>query len=248
MSQWQVVLTMVALISTGSLRSQTRALDPVVVLNVDALSLPTLIESPTLLLYSGGLFIRKIRDTVSFERPPHFVSKVLTSAQIESLVPDSDKSALFALDTLYDMNPQAFDQPYFSLQVWRSGQYHHVAVRGNLSQAPPAFVRLFDRLVHFQSPDMHPWLPDSIQIDLRIIDHDCGNPRLVTWPPHLPPPNHLQGRSLVRYFVPVSDLADLEDLLRVHSSSDCRPVVLDGRHWVLSYQYPFPSQDAWADR
>ncbi len=219
---------------------------PVAVLDIQGpYNLPTLYNAPDVVVYDNGLVIYQTADHL--ERGKQFKFVMITPAQVRELLPASQLGALFAGDTVprqdtAGVHPHA---PFYVLDVWRDTLHERVVVHGDLSMGSAAFTDIVRRLSQFRSNQGKPWVPDSIEIELRRVDHKCNPTEPVGWPAALPHPAQLPDTSLVRFMVASTHLNRAKDLLKKHGNWDCTPVLLDGRWWGFAYDFPYPAQTLW---
>src|SRR6185503_13317393 len=161
---------------------------PIAVLDIQgAYSRPGPYNAPDVVVYDNGLVIYETANR-AHEREFKFV--VLTPAQVRELVPPSQLAALFAGDTVprqdtVGVHPHA---PFFVLHVWQDTLHELVVVHGDVSMGSLAFTDVASRLREFRSRRAKAWLPDSIEITLRRVGHECHPTEPVAWPGALPHP------------------------------------------------------------
>jgi len=218
---------------------------PVAVLDIQGgYNRPSLYNAPDVVVYDNGLVIYQ---TTNRAHDKQFKFVVITPAQVRELLPQKQIAALFAGDTLprqdtVGVHPHA---PFFVLHVWRDTLHERVVVHGDLSMGSLAFTDIVSRLSQFRSNRAKPWVPDSIEIELRRVDHECNPTEPVAWPAALPHPVQLADTTIVRFMVASSHLNHAKDLLKKHGNWDCTPVLLDRRWWGFAYDFPYPAQSLW---
>ncbi len=222
------------------------AVRPVAVLAVHGQLNASPYNAPDVVVYNNGLVIYETGGG-SLGRGKQFKSVVITPAQMRELLPTSQLAALFAGDTVprqdtAGVHPHA---PLFVLDVWRDTLHERVVVHGDLSMGSAAFTEIVGRLGHFRSNKGQSWVPDSIEIELRRVDHECNPTEPVAWPAALPHPAQLPDTTIVRFMVASAHLNRAKGLLKKHGNWDCTPVLLDGRWWGLAYYFPYPAQRLW---
>jgi len=222
---------------------------PVAVLDIQgSYNIPTLYNAPDVVVYDNGLVIYQTAD--DFVRGKQFKFVVITPARMRELLPPSQMAALFAGDTVprqdtAGVHPHA---PFVVLDVWRDAVHERVVVHGDLSMGSTAFTDIVGRLSQFRSNQAKAWVPDSIEIELRRVDHECNPTKSVGWPAALPHPVQLADTTVVRFMVASTHLSRANDLLKKHGNWDCTPVLLDGKWWGFAYDFPYPAQRLWLRR
>jgi hypothetical protein len=219
---------------------------PVAVLDIQGqINLPSLYWAPDVVVYSNGLVIYETPGKSLGEK--QFRSVTITAAQMRELLPPDQVIALVEGDTVPRqdtalVHPHA---PFYVLHLWHAGVHRRVVIHGELSMGSASFTQLVERLAGFTSDKARPWVPDSIEIGLRRVDHECNPTTAVPWPAALPRPAQLPDTTVIRFKVASSHLGRVKDLLKKHGTWDCTPVLLEGRWWGFSYDFPYPGQAAW---
>jgi hypothetical protein len=219
---------------------------PAAVLDIQGpYNLPTLYNAPDVVVYDNGLVIYQTANDLAHGKQFKFV--VVTPAQMHELLPPSQLRALFAGDTVprqdtARVHPHA---PLFVLDIWQDTRHERVVIHGDPSMGSTAFSDIVRRLSQFKSSQARAWVPDSIEIELRRIDHACNPTEPVPWPATLPHPVQLADTTVVRFLIASTHLNRAKDLLKKHGNWDCTPVVLNGRSWAFAYDFPYPAQESW---
>jgi hypothetical protein len=216
---------------------------PLAVLGVwGTFNLPTLYYAPAIVVYGNGLVIYQ----TATEPVKQFRSVILSPDEIRTLIPPADVAALVNGDTVPrgDTSRVGSDVQVLVLDLWRDTIHQRVTLRGDTSIGSASFAHIVSRLSHFSSVGAKSWVPDSIEINLRPIARECNPTKPVAWPESLPHPGQLPD-TLVHFFVAAKYLSAVSDLLNKHGNWDCTPVLLGGRWWGLSYDFPYPAQSLW---
>jgi len=209
------------------------------------LNVPTLYYAPDVVVYTNGLVIYQTANDLE-PGGKRFKSVLIGAGEMRELLPPNQVAALFSgdsvlRDTAY-VHPHA---PFFVLDLWRDTLHTRVTVHGDPSMGSGAFAELVKRLSQFSSARAKPWVPDSIEVDLRHVGHECNPTDPVPWPAALPHPAQLADTTTIRFLIASRHLGRVKKLLKRHGNWDCTPVLLDGRWWGFSYDFPYPAQALW---
>jgi hypothetical protein len=246
-----LVIALLQLIGTAASAQQVVAPSPrplAVLYIYGQINGPSLYYAPDVAVYDNGFVIYQVAN--DFRNGRHFKSVTLTNAELNAVIPPNDVSALVSVDsaTPWDtiqVHPHA---PLYVLNVWRGNTHRQFTVHGEPAWGPTGFADLVGRLNTFSSGRGRAWLPDSVEIELRRIDHECNPTKPVPWPASLPHPEQVHDSVHVRFRLGSKHLNRVKQLLKEHGNWDCTPVLLQGRWWGLAYDFPYPSQQLWLAR
>ncbi|MEO3403573.1 hypothetical protein AAFN85_06700 [Mucilaginibacter sp. CAU 1740] len=201
-------------------------------------------DVPTFVLYENGQTIYKkaIGNKIKFFKTS--IPKKEIPAEIKKLgVTDS-------LQTLpsYIAAMEATDQPTSELiinydfraqiNVYGSLRYEKSPAR---EKTPSAFLKVFDKLIHFKDAKAKEWLPDSIEVMLTSYSYSPETP--INWPTQWPDlkDKHTVQRSVDLYSVYI-DRKELDKLKKLISSlGEKQAVKVSGRLFSIAYRLPYPN-------
>ena len=218
---------------------------PVAVLDIQGQLSPMPYYAPDVVVYSDGLVIYQTGG--DFRTGKQFKSVTIPPQRLQELLPPSRVAALFAGDTLprQDTSGVHGHAPFFVLDVWQDTLHRRVVIHGEPEMGSASFTDLVNRLSQFNSDRGKPWIPDSIEIDLRLVTHECNPTQAFAWPASLPHPAALPDTTFVRFRLASTLLGRVKDLLKKQVNGDCTPVLLEGKWWGVSYEFSYSGQELW---
>ncbi|EMR03420.1 hypothetical protein [Cesiribacter andamanensis] len=121
-------------------------------------------------------------------------------------------------------------------------------VSGNLRQderarkaAPPAFLRVYDKLVAYADEQALEWVPEKIE----VLFTDALKPprKTLKWPAHWPtlksPDTIWRSEKLYSVYLDKAHYAEFLELMQ--QLDDSQAVEVNGKTFTVSYRLPFPN-------
>jgi hypothetical protein len=208
--------------------------------------------NPAFVLYDDGLVIfKKGRDQFTL------FSVELTSQEMNSLLEEFKIDDEFVkLEDFYYTNRQ-LDQPLYSIKYWQGQKLEQVKVVGPIrdgeedrKNAPPAFLKLFDKMISFDHQNARLWQPEKVEIHLYPYTNSQGEP--VPWPKEWPDLNHPTTREnkddSVKYSYTIYlDGKKKDDLERMLVGlKEKQAVLINEKQWFIAPQrYILPGEELW---
>ena len=127
--------------------------------------------NPAFILYDNGLVIFK-KGGDQYE----LFSIELTPKEMNSLLEEFRLDEFVKLEESYDTSAR-LDQPVYSIKYWQEGKLKSVKVFGahrddneeNRKNIPPAFLKIFDKMISFDHQNARLWQTEKINEEQWLI-------------------------------------------------------------------------------
>lgn len=115
---------------------------------------------------------------------------------------------------------------------------HDSTARAN---TPPAFLKVYDRIIEFQDNHAKEWLPEKIEV--LVSDYQHSTEQAVKWPhswPTLKSPDTVwRSEKLYSLYLDKKHFKELLSLMK--KLKDKQAVEINGKKFSISYRLPFPN-------